>query len=403
MLRFRAVATLVVVSVVAFYLGSLLVFQYGGFAPSWVQSLLLYHPPSHALDTGLLQEEFRQIQEHYVDANPNGATLTTAAARGMVTGLNDQFSRFQTSQEYKQSQSFLQGSFAGIGATVLLKNNQLQIAGVLPNTPAQHAGLRAGDLILSVDGVSTKGMTEDQAVQRVRGQAGTHVILGLQRNGQDFKADLVRANISVPSLGTHIFNNQVLYVHIFDFGDRTASEFDQALKDNLKGNVDRVVLDLRDNPGGFVDASVDVISEFVKSGNAVILVGRDGKEQPKSVSGSGLAFTQRLVVMVNADTASAAEITAGALKDDGRGVIVGVKTFGKGSVQEDFLMRGGEDLHLTIAHWITPKRHLIDKNGITPDRIVTLAQPTAEYAVDQAGSDPSKDAQLQAALTIAEG
>ena len=120
------------------------------------------------------------------------------------------------------------------------------------------------------------------------------------------------------------------------------------------------------------------------------------------MTGSGRAFDNRLVVLVDADTASASEITAGALKDYGRGLLVGVKTFGKGSVQEGYLLRGGDDLHLTIAHWLTPSKHPIDTIGITPDRTVSLAQPTDEYAVDQPGSDPSKDAQLQAALSIAE-
>ena len=392
-----------VVAVGAFYLGGLAEFQWGSYAPVWVQNLLLYHPPQRQLDLDLLAEEFRTIQQHYVNPNPDALKLTQGAAAGVVTGLGDRFSRFETSQEFSQNQSFLQGSFAGIGASVLQKNDQILIAGVLPNTPAERAGLRAGDLILTVDGASTKGWTEDQTVQRVRGKEGTHVVLGLERNGRDFQVDLVRQVIQVPSLGTHVFSNRILYVHIFDFGDRTASEFDRALQDNLKGPVDRVVLDLRGNPGGFVDAAVDVISEFVPKGNAVVLVGRGGQQQPRAVSGSGRAFQNRLVVLVNGDTASASEITAGAIQDYGRGLLVGVKTFGKGSVQQDFLLRGGDDLHLTIAAWLTPKQHPIDTIGITPDRQVALAQPTDEYAVDQAGSDPSKDSQLQAALAIAAG
>jgi len=401
MLRARNVATLLLVAVGAFYLGGLAEFQWGAFAPSWVQTLLLYRPPQGHLDTNLLNEEFRAIQQHYVNPSPDALKLSQGAASGMVAAL-DRFSRFETSQDYAQSQSFLQGSFAGVGASVLQKDDQIQIAGVLPRTPAERAGLKAGDLILTVDGQSTKGWTEDQTVQRVRGKAGTHVVLGLERDSKPFQVDLVREVIQVPSVGTHVFAYRILYVHVFDFGDRTANEVDQALRDNLKGPVDRVVLDLRGNPGGFVDAAVNVISEFVRKGNAVILVGRDGKQQPRSVTGSGRAFDNRLVVLVDADTASASEITAGALKDYGRGLLVGVKTFGKGSVQEDYLLRGGDDLHLTIAHWLTPSKHPIDTIGITPDRTVSLAQPTDEYAVDQAGSDPSKDAQLQAALSIAE-
>lgn len=393
---------LIAVALAAFYLGSLTEFQWGSFAPGWVQTLLLYHPPQRQLDLNLLSEEFRTIQQHYVNPNPDGLKLTEGAAAGMITGLNDRFSRFETKDQFNQSQSFLQGSFAGIGASVLQQGTQIQIAGVLPNTPAERAGIKAGDVILTVDGVSAKGWTEDQAVQKIRGQAGTHVVLGLQRGTRTFQVDLVRETINVPSIGTHVFANQVLYIHVFDFGDRTSSEVDQALQANLKGSVNRIVLDLRGNPGGFVDAAVDVISEFVPKGNAVVLVGRDGKQQPHPVTGSGRAFQNKVVLLVNADTASAAEITAGALHDYGRATILGVKTFGKGSVQQDYLLNGGDDLHLTIAHWLTPKLHPIDNIGITPDRTVTLAQPTDEYAVDQPNSDPSKDTQLQAALTLAE-
>jgi carboxyl-terminal processing protease len=392
---------LLLVAIAAFYLGGLAEFQWGAFAPNWVQTLLLYHPPRGHLDLNLLSEEFQAIQQHYVNPNPDALKLSQGAAGGMASAL-DRFSRFETRQDYAQSQSFLQGSFAGIGASVLQQDDQVQVAGVLPRTPAERAGLKAGDVIVSVDGQSTKGWTEDQTVQKVRGKEGTHVVLGLERNGRNFQVDLVREVIQVPSLGTHVFAGRVLYIHVFDFGDRTASEFDQALQANLKGSVNRIVLDLRGNPGGFVDAAVDVISEFIEKGNAVILVGRDGKDQPKAVTGSGRAFSNRLVVLVDGDTASASEITAGALKDYERATLVGVKTFGKGSVQEDFLLRGGDDLHLTIAHWLTPDRHPIDNIGITPDRTVALAQPADEYAVDQAASDPSKDAQLQAALAIAE-
>ena len=238
-------------------------------------------------------------------------------------------------------------------------------------------------------------------MNHIRGKAGTHVKIRLDRGGQPVDVDMVRELITVPSVVTHVFDNRVLYVRVFEFGDRTSTEFDQALRDNLKGSVNLVLLDLRDNPGGFVDAANDVISEFVSQGTSTILVPRSGKDEVKTVTGTGRAFNNRLVVLLNENSASAAEITAGAIKDHGRGKIVGVKSFGKGSVQEDFLLRDG-DLHLTIAHWLTPNRHSIEKTGITPDTTVALAKPTDQYAVDQTPGDFSHDAQLTAALASLE-
>jgi carboxyl-terminal processing protease len=399
MSRVKNIAILLIVAVGAFYAGSLAEFQFGAFAPDWAKSLLFYTPPASNVDYRALDEVFTTIQQHYVKPKPNGVKLTEGAAAGMVNALGDQFSRYLTPDEYRANQSFLSGQFAGIGATVQQKGDQIVLVSILPGTPAEKAGLRAGDVVTGVDGASTNGWTADDAVNHIRGKAGTMVKVQVSRNGQTLSFDLTRENINVPSVATHIFNNRVLYVRIFEFGSRTATEFDQALKDNLKGPVSMVVLDLRDNPGGYVDAANDVISEFVSQGTSTILVSRGGREDVKKVTGTGRAFSNPLVVLLNENSASASEITAGAIKDHARAKLVGVKSFGKGSVQEDFPLRDG-DLHLTIAIWLTPNRHSIEKTGITPDTTVTLANTTDEYAVDRTPNDFTKDTQLTAALSL---
>ena len=401
MSKAKNIAILLVVAIGAFYAGSLAEFQFGAFAPDWAKSLLFYTPPTSNVDYRTLDDVFTTIQQHYVKPNANGVKLTEGAAAGMVNALGDQFSRYMTPDEYRANQSFLSGQFAGIGASVQLKVDQIVLVNILPGTPAEKAGLKAGDVVTAVDGQSTKGWTADDAVNHIRGKAGTTVKLQISRGSQTLTFDLTRENINVPSVATHIFDNKVLYVRVFEFGGRTAAEFDQALKDNLKGSVNTIVLDLRDNPGGYVDAANDVISEFVSQGTSTILVSRGGKEDVKKVTGSGRAFSNRLVVLLNENSASASEITAGAIKDHGRATLVGTKSFGKGSVQEDFPLRDG-DLHLTIAIWLTPNRHSIDKTGITPDTTVTLASPQDEYAVDKTPNDFSKDAQLKAALALLE-
>ena len=402
MSRTKNIAILLVVAIGAFYGGSLAEFQFGAFAPDWTKSLLLYTPPKSNVDYRTLDDVFTTIQQHYVKPDASGVKLTEGAAAGMVNALGDQFSRYLTPDEYRANQSFLSGQFAGIGASVQQKTDQIVLVSIMPGTPAEKAGLKAGDVVNAVDGQSTKGWTADDAVNHIRGKAGTTVKLQVSRNGQTLSFDITRENINVPSVATHVFDNRVLYVRIFEFGGRTATEFDQALRDNLKGSVNMIVLDLRDNPGGYVDAANDVISEFVSEGTSTILVSRGGKEEPKKVTGTGRAFSNRLVVLLNENSASASEITAGAIKDHSRAQLVGVKSFGKGSVQEDFPLRDG-DLHLTIAIWLTPNHKSIDKTGITPDKTVTLANAQDEYAVDRTPNDFSKDTQLSAALALLEG
>lgn len=400
--RVKGVAILVVVALGAFYLGALAQFQWGAYAPNWTKTLLFYAPPKAGVDWSALNDVFTTIAQHYVKANPDGTKLTQGAASGMVNGLGDQFSRYMTKAEYDANQNFLNGQFAGIGATVQQNSDQIVIESLLPDTPAQKAGMKAGDIIIAVDGQSTKGWTADDAVNHIRGQANTQVRIDVNRGGQTISFTVTREEINVPSVSSHVFDNRVLYIRIFDFGSRTATEFDQALKTGLTGSVNLVLLDLRDNPGGYVDAANSVISEFVNSGTSTILVQRGGAEEVRKVTGDGRAFGNKLVVLVNENSASASEITAGAIKDHGRGKLVGVKTFGKGSVQEDFKLRDGGDLHLTIAEWLTPNHHSIEKSGITPDETVKLANSQDQYAVDQTPNDFSKDTQLAAALKLVE-
>jgi carboxyl-terminal processing protease len=400
--RAKNIAILLVVALGAFYLGGLTEFQWGSYAPDWTKTLLFYTPPKSSVDWGALNDVFTTIEQHYVKANPDATKLTQSAATGLVSGLGDQFSRYETKAEYDANQNFLNGQFAGIGATVQQKGDQILIEGVLPSTPAEKGGMKAGDVIVAVNGQSTKGWTADDAVNHIRGQANTQVKVDVSRSGQTLSFTLMREIINVPSVATHVFDQRVLYLRIYDFGSRTATEVDQALKSGLTGSVNLVLLDLRDNPGGYVDAANSVISEFVSSGASTILVHRGGSEDVQKVTGSGRAFANKLVVLVNENSASASEITAGAIKDHSRGKLVGVKTFGKGSVQEDFKLRDGSHLHLTIDYWLTPNHHSIDKTGITPDTTVKLANSTDQYAVEQTPNDFSKDTQLTAALSLLE-
>src|SRR2546423_15399730 len=225
--RFKRIAILLVVAIGAVIAGGLAEFRWGGYAPDWAKSLLFYTPPKSNVDYRALDEVFTTIQQHYVKPNPDAVKLTEGAASGMVGALGDQFSRYLTAQEYQSNQSFLNGQFAGIGATVQQKGDQILIAGVLPSTPAEKAGMKAGDVITAVDGQSTTGWTADDAVNHIRGKGNTQVQIQVSRNGATLTFTLTRQEINVPSVATHVFDNRVLYIRIFDFGSRTSTEFDQ--------------------------------------------------------------------------------------------------------------------------------------------------------------------------------
>jgi carboxyl-terminal processing protease len=395
----------------AFYLGALTQFHLGPDIDGFL-SPVLFTQPTTSLDSRTLNEIWQSMQRHYAAPGLNSADAFDAAAKGLVhllfsTKYGDDFSAYLTPAELQRNKDFLAGTFGGIGASMASRDGKLIIVGVLPGTPAQQAGLAQNDVVTTIDGVATNGVTVDQAVNKIRGAVGSHVRVGVLRAGSTKEFDIVRAAISVPSVSSKDIAPGVLYVRIFEFGEHTADDFQAALQQGIQRGDKKIVLDLRENPGGFVTAANAAVSQFVKAGVSVSIVGRDGKHNDQRVTGQGVAFTPSLVVLVDAQTASAAEIVAGALKDDGRAKVVGDKTFGKGSVQDDFPLTNGGDLHLTIAHWFTPSGRSIQKDardpnsgGITPDVPVALDKPEHFYNVDNKAASPALDNQLQAALAV---
>ena len=387
---------------VSFYLGILFEFHAGPDVNQLI-SPALFAGPVNSLDSGTLNQVFQLMQSNYPKAGLSPSDAFNAAAKGMVHNLlgnppyRDNFSVYFTPDELRQNQQFLAGSFGGIGATMSVRNNQLVVTNVLPGTPAKAAGLQENDAVTRIDGKDAAGLTVDQAVQKIRGQVGTHVVLTVLRAGKTREIDIVRAEISVPSVRSKDLAGGVLYVRIYEFGAKTADELDRQLSDGLKRGDSKIILDLRQNPGGFVTAADRTVSEFVSSGETVTVAGRTSKEVHK-VTGQGVAFAPRLVVLVDENSASASEIVSGALQDHHRALLIGNKTFGKGLVEQDFPLRNGGDLHLTIAYWYRPSGKSINLVGITPDQVVALAHPTDFYEVDVPTADPAKDAQLQAGI-----
>jgi carboxyl-terminal processing protease len=358
--------------------------------------------PVSDLNDKTLQEIWHVMQRNYVSPKLNVNAAMDGIDKGLVQSLNaaygDRFSAYFTPQELKYEQSFLKGSFGGIGATLNFKDSKLIVGAILPGTPAEMSGLKVGDVIIKINGNSTEGYTVEQAVELVRGAPGTKVMLGIISGTQNKELTITRQQVVVPSVTAKNLPGKILYVRLYQFGQNTPDEFHKALVKGKKDGDTKVILDLRDNPGGYVTAADAVAAEFIKTGTIVYLVGRNPQPDYHFANGLGIDYSDTMMVLVNENSASAAEIVSGALKDHKRAKLVGVTTFGKGSAQVDFPLSNGGDLHLTVDHWFTPSGHSIEKNGVTPDISVKLDDPNNQYNIQSSLSDPLKDAQLQAAL-----
>jgi carboxyl-terminal processing protease len=354
------------------------------------------------VDTSELRQAIQVIQANYVDKNLDATKLSHGTVQGLIAALNDPFSAYYDPAAFKKMQDSLQGQYTGVGIYLTFSAGYPVIAGTVPDSPAAKAGLQSGDQITKVGDQDMKGATADQATAVIQGPKDSKVVLTILRGTTTFTVTITRAEINVPSVRSSVIGDQVLYVRIYQFGGNTSSEFDDILRSQLKG-MKGVVLDLRDDPGGYISAANDVISEFVTSGENFELRDRNNNVERTDAGGQHRAPTIPLVILVNGNSASASEITAGSLQVHRRSKLVGTTTYGKGSVQLDFPLNDGSDLHLTIKRWYLPNGVTIDHKGLTPDITVTLASPNDEYDVTKPADGYTKDTQLNAALKALAG
>src|SRR5579859_4630468 len=385
----------------AFLVVGLVVFGAGVYAdqalPDWIPYIA--HHSTGRVDTTELQDAIRVIQAEYVDGNLDTTKMSQGTITGLVASLGDPYSAYYNPDQYKKLQEAYEGRYSGIGIYVTFGTGYPLITGTVPGSPAANAGLRSGDQILKVGTRDANGLSADVATSLIQGPDGTSVTLTIKRDTSTFDVTIVRAEIQIPSVRSTVIGDHVLYMRIYSFGSTTASEVASVLSANLS-SAKGLVLDLRDNPGGFVDQADAVIGDFVASGETFEERGRDGSVTRHSVSGDHPAATIPLVVLVNGNSASAAEIVSGSLQVHKRAKLVGAKTFGKGSEQEDFPLKNGAegDLHLTIKRWYLPDGTTVDKVGLTPDLSVALANSNDEFDVQQPTVGLDKDVQLDAAL-----
>ncbi|MFA6518724.1 MAG: S41 family peptidase [Candidatus Shapirobacteria bacterium] len=344
---------------------------------------------NNVLDLSLMWQVRDRLKEIYLDKEKiKDKEMTYGAIEGLVASLDDPYTVFLPPKENKLSTQDLAGEFGGVGISLGYKDKNLAVMSPLPKTPAEKAGLRAGDLIVkiidknnSVD-KDTTGISLDEAVNLIRGKIGTEVVLKIYREGKNepFEVTLKRENIVVPSLELEMVtknNKSVAWVKLYKFSERIYEEWPTVVEEiNGEKNLAGVVLDLRNNPGGFLQASVVVASDLLESGVVVTQASSGGKEEQYKVDETKRQLTKpKLVVLVNGGSASAAEILAGALKYYGRGKLVGEKTFGKGTVQQPEELPDGSGLHVTVAKWLLPDGKNIHGVGVDPDVVVKYEAP----------------------------
>lgn len=371
-------------------------------------------PPTATIDFGLFWDVWARLHQYYIDpAALDAQKMVYGAITGMVSALGDPYTAFLPPKENQEFKEDLGGEFEGIGAQLGLTDGRVSVVAPLKGTPAEAAGIRAGDLILKVNDEDTVGWTVPQAVAKIRGPKGTSVDLEIYHEGasEPQVVTITRAAITVPSVVSWVktpaeiteisglpalpAQRKIAYLQLSRFGDQTNSEWTKAVADlvsaqRTNGSLAGLVFDLRNNPGGYLDGAVFVASEFLRSGIVVTQANSDGSRQEYQVNRRGSLLDIPVVVLINKGSASASEIAAGALKDHNRATVVGEVSFGKGSVQTPQDLAGGAGIHITTGKWLLPSGDSIQDQGITPD---------VEIDLDAAAS-ATQDAQLAKAIEL---
>jgi carboxyl-terminal processing protease len=364
--------------------------------------------PSDEAEFQLVQQAWTTTEDNYVDTNATQPRrLAYGAISGMIDSLGDTgHSTFLTPDEVKQANDFEQGQFAGVGIEVQEKDNSVVVVAPIEGSPAQAAGIRAGDTILKVDGQPVTQVND--AVQRIMGTVGTSVTLTVRSASGDIRQiTLVRAEIKIEAVTwRQLPDTTVVHLRLSSFAKDTASQLDSVLADIGKQGATAIILDLRDNPGGLLDEAVAVASHFIDKGNVLLVKDVHGNITQVPVNRGTRVTDLPMVVLVNQGTASAAEIVAGALHDAGRAKLVGETTFGTGTVLQQFTLADGSALLLATQEWLTPSGKTIWHVGLTPDNVVPLAAdftplfPSTEQGLTLAQIKSSGDRQLLSALDL---
>lgn len=325
------------------------------------------------VDFDLFWKVWSLVKSEYVQQPVADETLLYGAIQGIAGAVNDPYTIFLNSEDTAEFETSINGEFEGIGAEIGMKEGQLVVIAPLRESPAEQAGLQANDAIVEIDGVETAGMSIDEAVNKIRGPKNTQVVLSIYRIGaEDFQdISITRAVIEIPVLESRVEEHsgkQIGIIILSHFNTNSSSAFIEAANELLRQDVDALILDVRNNPGGLLDESITISSQFIEDGTIVTERFNDNSEKAYPAKGQTLFPADLpLVVLINTGSASASEIVAGAIQDHERGTIIGSRSYGKASVQDYRIFDDGSSLKMTVAEWFTPNGTNINKQGITPD------------------------------------
>jgi len=337
-------------------------------------------------DLELFWTVWDELSKNYVDETSlDSKKMVYGAISGMVNALNDPYTVFMTPDETQAFNDNLEGTMEGIGAELTMKDDEIVVVTPLKESPAEKAGLLPGDIIFKVNDEFTSDMTLFEAIMKIRGKKGTKVKITIIREKveEPIELEITRDSINFESLTMEQLKNGIAVISVNQFNDKTDSELNKAVSSLILNQPKGIIIDLRNNGGGYLNVSVDFLSYFLPNKTVAVKIRqKDMEEEVEYTSGSPKMLKVPIVVLVNNGTASAAEIVAGAVQDNKRGIVMGVQTFGKGTVQEVQGFDDSSSLRMTIAKWYTPNGRLINKEGLTPDIIVEMKDSDLEKKID---------------------
>lgn len=367
-----------------------------------LQSGTISSETSEKLDLNLGQVKHKTgeiealINAYYLD-EIDGQQVEDTMYTGMVAGLDDPYSVYYSKEELESMEEATAGEYSGIGATLSQdpETKEISVVSCFTGTPAEEAGLLPGDVITGWNGSSVSDMELSELVSKIKTDPDEHLTLSIERDGEELEVELTRRAVKIPTVEYEMLEEQIGYIRLLEFDEVTAQQFEDAMSDLESQGMEKLIIDVRNNPGGVLQTVCDMLDQLLPEGMIVYTEDKNGK-RTEYTSDEEHQFTKPLVVLVNGNSASASEIFAGAVQDYGIGTIVGTTTFGKGIVQKIFYLSDGTGLKLTVAKYYTPKGHDIHKKGIRPDVEVELD----EVLQNQSSISHEEDNQLQKAISV---
>ncbi len=402
--KYSVVATIVAVLIIAvaffagFFMGGNRNGQISAAVPVSIDGSLA---PS-VIDFSPLWKAWNAINEKFVPATTTDQTTDAdklyGTIQGLANSLNDPYTVFLPPEDAEIFEDDISGNFEGVGMEIGIRDKVLTVVAPLKGSPAEKAGIMAGDKVLKIDGTPTDGMTIDKSVKLIRGEGGTAVNLTVFREGEDelLEIEIIRGTIQIPTIDTQLREDGVFVISLHNFSAISANLFRDALREFIESGTDKMILDLRGNPGGFLEAAIDMASWYLPAGKMVVTedFGDNGKPRVHRSKGYNI-FTDKLkmAILINQGSASASEILAGALQQHGKATLVGTRSFGKGSVQELVKITPDTSLKVTVARWLTPNGSSISDGGLSAD--VEVEFTTEDF---EAGEDPQLDKAVELLL-----